>query len=73
MKYRFSGDNLIILHFFVLIYFILYDIYDLFVFFYFIHEKMHYYKIFFHYKCSYKLSTIIQKMRKIIQKLSIHF
>ena len=27
-------------------------------------------KIFFHYKCSYKLSVIIQKMRKVIQKLS---
>ena len=30
-------------------------------------------KIFFHYKCSYKLSAIIQKMRKVIQKLSIFF
>ena len=45
--------------------------YDLFVFFYFINEKIYYYKIFFHYKCSYKLSTIIQKILKIIQKLSI--
>jgi hypothetical protein len=45
--------------------------YAFFVFFHFIHEKIYYYKIFFHYKSSYKLSTIIQKTRKIIQKLSI--
>ena len=42
----------------------------LFVFFYFINEKKVVNKIFFHYKCSYKLSTIIQKILKFIQKLS---
>ena len=41
-----------------------------FVLFYFINEKIYYYKIFFHYKCSYKLSTVIQKILNFIQKLS---
>ena len=56
------------LSWFILFYIIFYDI---FVFFYFINEKIYYYKIFFHYKCSYKLSTIIQKILNFIQKLSI--
>ena len=42
----------------------------LFVFFYFINEKKVFNKIFFHYKCSYKLSTVIQKILNFIQKLS---
>ena len=71
VEIAFSGELFVILHFlswFILFYMIFYDI---FVFFYFINEKIYYYKIFFHYKCSYKLSNVIQKILNFIQKLSI--
>jgi len=71
VEIAFSGELFVISHFlswFILFYMIFYE---LFVFFYFINEKIYYYKIFFHYKCSYKLSTVIQKILNFIQKLSI--
>jgi hypothetical protein len=71
MEFAFWEELFIILHFFVLVYFILCDILWHFCLFLFYPEKIHFYKIFFHYKCSYKLSTIIQKTHKVIQKLSI--
>ena len=68
---RILGGTFYNFTFFVLVYFILRDILWHFCLFLFYPEKIHFYKIFFHYKCSYKLSTIIQKTHKVIQKLSI--
>jgi hypothetical protein len=68
---RILGGTFCNFTFFVLVYFILHDILWYFCLFLFYPEKINFYKIFFHYKCSYKLSTIIQKTHKVIQKLSI--